>query len=242
VTDVSAYGAQGGAEGFVEAPGAPPHLGDVVIAYPRAATQARVAGHAVAEELRLLVIHGTLHLLGYDHATPTQEATMWARQDAIRAALPSLPEVESRSRPASDPDHLQTAGTTDMQHVSKWRSDLPTSFRNALAGLAYVLRTQRNARCHAVIGLLAVALAAALRLAVAEWAILTLTIGFVFVAEMFNSVAEAAVDAVTLEYHPLAKAAKDVAAGAVVFSAMISVVVGFLLFGPRLWALLQSIR
>jgi diacylglycerol kinase len=77
---------------------------------------------------------------------------------------------------------------------------------------------------------------------VVEWAILTLTIGLVFVAEMFNSVAEAAVDAVTLEYHPLAKAAKDIAAGAVVFAAIISVVVGLLLFGPRLWVLLLAVR
>jgi len=50
------------------------------------------------------------------------------------------------------------------------------------------------------------------------------------------------VDAVTQEFHPLAKTAKDVAAGAVIFSAILSVVVGLLLFGPRLWALAMSFR
>jgi diacylglycerol kinase len=92
------------------------------------------------------------------------------------------------------------------------------------------------------IGLLAIILAALLRLTPPEWALLALTIGLVVVSEMFNSVTEVAVDAVTQEFHPLAKAAKDLAAGAVVFSAIVSVVVGLLLFGPRLWALAQSLR
>jgi rRNA maturation RNase YbeY len=242
VTDVLAFPAREPAEGFVEAPGAPPYLGDIVIAYPRAEAQAQAAGHATADELRLLVVHGTLHLLGYDHATRAQEATMWARQEAIWSALPRRSGSDGRSASATDAVPFQAEGTTDAQSVSQWRSDLPTSFRNAFVGLGYVLRTQRNARYQLVIGLLAVALAALLRISVVEWAILALTIGFVLVAEMFNTVAEAAVDAVTLEYHPLAKATKDIAAGAVVFAAVISVIVGLLLFGPRLWALVQAIR
>lgn len=60
-----------------------PYLGDVVIAYPVAEAQARQYGHSPQEELRLLVVHGVLHLLGYDHATPEEEARMWARQEAI---------------------------------------------------------------------------------------------------------------------------------------------------------------
>ncbi len=60
-----------------------PYLGDVIIAYPVAKQQAREYGHSVQEELRLLAVHGILHLLGYDHATAEEEARMWARQDAI---------------------------------------------------------------------------------------------------------------------------------------------------------------
>ncbi len=60
-----------------------PYLGDVVIAYPVAEQQARELGHSPQEELRLLVVHGVLHLLGYDHATPEEEARMWARQEAV---------------------------------------------------------------------------------------------------------------------------------------------------------------
>ena len=63
------------------------YLGDIVIAFPYAAQQAGRFGNSVAAELRLLAVHGTLHLLGYDHDTPQSEAAMWAAQDAILAAF-----------------------------------------------------------------------------------------------------------------------------------------------------------
>jgi probable rRNA maturation factor len=63
------------------------HLGDVVIAYPYAERQAQRFGNSLAAELRLLAIHGTLHLLGYDHATSDEEEAMWAEQEAILAPL-----------------------------------------------------------------------------------------------------------------------------------------------------------
>jgi probable rRNA maturation factor len=59
------------------------HLGDIVIAYPYATRQASRFDNSVAAELRLLAVHGTLHLLGYDHDTPEAEAEMWARQEKI---------------------------------------------------------------------------------------------------------------------------------------------------------------
>ncbi len=59
------------------------YLGDIILSYPRAAVQAAEAGHGVEAELRLLVVHGVLHLLGYDHAEPEDEATMWAAQEEI---------------------------------------------------------------------------------------------------------------------------------------------------------------
>jgi probable rRNA maturation factor len=60
-------------------------LGDIVISYPYALRQAAQFGNSLAAELRLLAIHGTLHLLGYDHAAPDEEETMWAEQEAILA-------------------------------------------------------------------------------------------------------------------------------------------------------------
>jgi probable rRNA maturation factor len=63
------------------------YLGDIAISVPRAQEQAAEAGHSVTEELQLLVIHGTLHLLGHDHGEPEEKERMWAAQRAILAAL-----------------------------------------------------------------------------------------------------------------------------------------------------------
>jgi probable rRNA maturation factor len=59
------------------------YLGDIVIAFPYAVRQAARLQTALAAELRLLAVHGALHLLGYDHATPEEEATMWAVQETV---------------------------------------------------------------------------------------------------------------------------------------------------------------
>lgn len=64
-----------------------PYLGDILISYPRALAQAAAGGHLVREELQLLTVHGTLHLLGYDHAEEAEKAEMWAVQAAILAEL-----------------------------------------------------------------------------------------------------------------------------------------------------------
>jgi probable rRNA maturation factor len=82
-TDVLSFPAQEPAPGFVSAPEADAYLGDILIALPFARRQAAELGKPLADELRLLAVHGTLHLLGYDHAEPEEEAVMWARQDAI---------------------------------------------------------------------------------------------------------------------------------------------------------------
>jgi probable rRNA maturation factor len=86
-TDVLAFGAQEAAGTFVAAPEMEDYLGDVIVSYPRAVAQAEDHGHSVEEELNLLIVHGVLHLLGYDHADEQQEAVMWARQGAILAGL-----------------------------------------------------------------------------------------------------------------------------------------------------------
>ncbi len=79
-TDVLAFGA--GAEGpFVSAPESTPYLGDVVISYQRALAQAEELGHPVSEELKLLVAHGVLHLLGYDHQEEAAARKMREREE-----------------------------------------------------------------------------------------------------------------------------------------------------------------
>lgn len=124
-------------------------------------------------------------------------------------------------------------GTNTPPELPEWRA-LARSFRFAFAGLWWVLRTQRNMRIHAGIALVAYIAALALHFSIGEFAILTVMATLVLCLEMINTVVEAAVDLASPEYHPLAKAAKDVAAGAVLVSAIGSVVVGLLLFIPHL--------
>ena len=64
-----------------------PYLGDIVIAFPRAESQAQAGGHEIAAELQLLIIHGILHLLGHDHADKDQKEEMWSAQAKILKQL-----------------------------------------------------------------------------------------------------------------------------------------------------------
>jgi undecaprenol kinase/diacylglycerol kinase (ATP) len=114
--------------------------------------------------------------------------------------------------------------------------NLVDSFRYAIEGLRYALRTQRNTRIHLTIAAVVIAMGLWLGLSATQWAVLVLTIGFVLVGEMLNTVAETLVDLVSPGYHPLAKVVKDVTAGAVLLGAGGSVIVGLLILGPPLWA------
>lgn len=114
------------------------------------------------------------------------------------------------------------------------------SFYFAFAGLAYLFRTQRNARIHAVVGTLACFVAAWVGISRAEWAVIIFTIALVLILEGLNTAVEAAIDLASPKYHPLAKVAKDLAAGMVLIAAMASVLVGLLILGPPLWKRLMG--
>jgi len=86
-TDVLAFSAIEDGGPFVSAPEASGYLGDVIVSYPHAMAQAQQQGHSPEQELELLIVHGILHLLGYDHADDEGKAAMWAKQDAILAGL-----------------------------------------------------------------------------------------------------------------------------------------------------------
>jgi len=121
---------------------------------------------------------------------------------------------------------------------SEWAKFI-ASFRHAFRGLWYVMRTQRNARVHVSIAILAMLLGVVLHISAVEFAMVFVAITGVFIAEMFNTVFELCIDLASPDYHPLAKIAKDVAAGAVLLSAMLSVVIGLFVFVPHLWGLLH---
>jgi len=125
------------------------------------------------------------------------------------------------------------AASSDLKRVLR-------SFSFAGAGIVALIQTQPNARVHIALGVLAVWLAYTLKLPPLECAVLALTMGLVLISEAINSAIEAVVDLASPAIHPLARQAKDMAAGAVLLSAVTAVIVGLILFGPRLLQLLSS--
>jgi len=117
---------------------------------------------------------------------------------------------------------------------------LRRSFHYAFEGVFYVLRTQPNMKIHAVMGTLAVLMGFFFHVSEGEWLALVIVIGFVMILEVVNTAIEALVDLYTEEYHELAKASKDTAAGAVLLMAMVSVVVGAIIFLPKIWVMIQG--
>jgi diacylglycerol kinase (ATP) len=110
------------------------------------------------------------------------------------------------------------------------RSSILDSFNYALEGIIHVLRTQRNMRIHFAVAAGVLIAALAFDVNRLELIALLLAIVFVLIAEMINSAVEAAVDVASTSFDPLAKLAKDIAAGAVLIAAVNAVAIGYLVF------------
>lgn len=106
------------------------------------------------------------------------------------------------------------------------------SFRFAVEGILAALREQ-NLKFHFVSAIIVVIAGIATGLSAVEWSIIILIITAVIGAELFNTAIERVVDLASPEIHPLAKQAKDVAAGAVLVFALASVIIGLLIFLPK---------
>jgi diacylglycerol kinase (ATP) len=112
-----------------------------------------------------------------------------------------------------------------------------SSFRAAIDGITYTFRTQTNARIELAAGLAIFLLAWWLQVTPAEWGILSLTIFAILALEAVNTAVEAVVNLLSPQYHPLARIAKDAAAGAMILMVLGSICVGLTVFAPRLWGL-----
>lgn len=108
------------------------------------------------------------------------------------------------------------------------------SIRYAVQGIGTMLRSQHNAWVHAVATVAAVIFGFVCGLSAGEWCWIVAAIVAVWSAEAMNTALELLTDVVTPEYHPVAGRAKDVAAGAVLITALGAVVIGLLVFGPHL--------
>ncbi|MBE0698123.1 MAG: diacylglycerol kinase family protein [Anaerolineaceae bacterium] len=115
------------------------------------------------------------------------------------------------------------------------------SFRCAFSGWWYVIRTQKNAWIHTIISVIVLLIAFLLHLTPRDLAVLVITIAMVWTAEFLNTALEAVVDLASPQLHPLAKVGKDVGAAAVLITALSSIIVGLLILGPPLWAVMKDI-
>lgn len=110
-------------------------------------------------------------------------------------------------------------------------------FAYAWNGLLELWRTEKNFKVHCIASIIVFIVSFLLRLSIIEWSIILLTIGMVFVTEAFNTAVERLIDYLRPEKHPLAGFIKDVAAGGVLIAVIMSVVIGILIFMPKIIAL-----
>ncbi len=109
------------------------------------------------------------------------------------------------------------------------------SFANAFRGIMIILRTQPNIWIQLLSAIVVILLGFAYDISSFEWMALTFAIGFVVVAEGFNSALEVDIDLTSPEYHPYARDTKDIAAGAVLLASITATVIGLIIFVPKIF-------
>lgn len=112
------------------------------------------------------------------------------------------------------------------------------SANHAWRGIGILIKTSHNAWGHIFFGLLAVYLGFLLKISNTEWVLIILAIGLVIITEAFNTAIEIDINLTSPDYHPYARDTKDVAAGAVLLMIMIAVIVGMIIFLPKILVLL----
>jgi diacylglycerol kinase (ATP) len=107
------------------------------------------------------------------------------------------------------------------------------SFNNAFEGIIHTLRTQRNMRIHLAVAFIVIVTALIVNVTKLELIALLISITFVLIAEMINTAVEAAIDIATTSFDPMAKLAKDIAAGSVLIASVNAIAVGYLVFAGK---------
>ncbi len=216
-------------------------LGDIVISVETADRQAQQQRHSLSYELAWLAAHGFLHLLGWDHPDDESKTRMLEQQDMLLQTAGIVTNVI----PSGMTVEMQTQNNSHQalkpNRESSWQvaENLLVSFKYAWQGVRYAFYTQRNFRIHLVLGTLAMSGSFIFHLQLVEIAVIELTSGLVLTMELLNTALEAVVDlTVNKSYHELAKIAKDCAAGAVLISALVALLVAGLLLFPPLIAMM----
>jgi len=118
------------------------------------------------------------------------------------------------------------------------RKQFINSLGHAIDGFRYLYRTQNNVRIHIIITIGIIFLSIVLGISIFEWGLIILTMALVWITESFNTVYERLFDLVDPKVNPLVKIGKDVSAAAVLISAVVSIIIGILVFLPHLLEIL----
>lgn len=115
------------------------------------------------------------------------------------------------------------------------------SFVFAYEGIVSAIKKERNLKIHLVFAVVVIITGIIFSLSALEWVAVVVAIGGMLALELLNTAIERAVDLVTDEFHPLAKQAKDAAAGAVLIYAVMSAIIGLIVFLPKIFSLIQRL-
>lgn len=124
--------------------------------------------------------------------------------------------------------------------MSNWKNPkFWDALKNSFNGIKNVYKNERNIRIQTVFAILAIIVSFLLRISLLEFGIIILVIFIVLIAEFFNTAIENVVDMITMEYDEKARTAKDVAAAAVTLSSILSVILGAIVFLPKIINILK---
>ena len=191
------------------------YIGELFISVDKAHEQAEDYGHSFEREMGFLAVHGFLHINGYDHYTPEEEAEMFGLQEEIMDLRDNNPQ-------------------------KKWKNrEFTASFEFALTGIITAFKEERNMRKHLVSAILVVLAGLIFRVSATEWLFLLMAVFLVIALEIVNSAIENVVDlASNYHFSMLAKNAKDMAAGAVLVVSCYALITGMIVFIPKIWHLI----
>lgn len=125
-----------------------------------------------------------------------------------------------------------------MNKIKKEPKKIVNSFKYAICGIITGFKEERNMKIHTLAVIIVVILGITLKISKTEWIICLILFGIVISAELFNTAIETVVDIAMPEINEKAKIAKDVSAGAVLIQAIISAIIGIIIFAPKIIAIL----
>lgn len=158
-----------------------------------------------------------------------------SQENRVRSVRREVAGKAERSSRAREQRQYGSSGYRQKKQKARARrQSVADSFGHAFEGVLTGVLEERNMKIHCVMAALVVFFGLVLHISVTEWCICFILFGLIMGLELVNTAIEAAVDLATQEYHPLAKRAKDTAAGAVLIASIMAAVTGLLIFIPRL--------